>query len=513
MSLYEALEPRDGRRILQLRSPINLEPTGTLVCANKQDVTEALEKARSAQPAWAALNFDQRAAYMNKALQVVMDRADDIVERVVGETGKARADAFSMEVWSSCDSLCYYAKNTKKFLKPQSKRVHGLLGISKKVVINYKPVGVAGIIVPWNGPMVLGLNPAVQAMMAGNTVLIKASEVTPYSTKMIEEIFNEAGLPDGVLQVLLGDGETGAHLCEAGVDKIAFTGSVNTGKKVAEACARQLIPCTLELGGKDAMIVSDDADIALAASGAVIGSCMNTGHYCCGTERIYVVDKVYDAFLSKVLKKVKALRQGSELGYDEDVGAVFWDRQMSIIEDHVADAVARGATIQAGGERNAELSGLYYKPTVLTDVNHDMKIMSDETFGPIICIQRVADDAQALRLANDSRYGLNGNVWSKNIKHAIKLAEQLETGGISINDIAVTYGIPAAPFGGVKESGIGRVNGEVGVRNYCHAVPIIITRFSGKKLPVAYPHSKKKIDSMKKIMRFLWGTPLGRWLS
>ena len=513
MSIYEPLEPINGRRVLQLRSPINLEPSGTLVCANKQDVDAALNKARLAQPAWAALSFKQRAAYMDRALQVMMDRADDIVERVVGETGKARADAFSMEVWSCCDSLCYYAKNAQKFLKPQKKRVHGVLGITKKVKINYKPLGVAGIIVPWNGPVVLGMNPAVQALMAGNTVLIKASEVTPYSTKMVEEIFTEAGLPEGVLQVLLGDGETGALLCEAGVDKIAFTGSVNTGRKVAESCARQLIPCTLELGGKDAMIVCADADLDRAASGAVIGSCMNTGHYCCGTERIYVVDSAYDEFVAKVVSEVKTLRQGSALGYEEDVGAVFWDRQMQIIEDHMQDAVSKGATVHVGGQRNPDLAGLYYQPTVLTDVNHDMKIMSDETFGPIVCIQRVKDEAEALRLANDSRYGLNGNVWSKNTRHAVELAEKVETGGISVNDMALTYGVPVAPFGGVKESGVGRVNGEVGIRGYCHAVPIIIERFGGKNLPSAYPHSAKKVEGMKKFMRLLWGTPLGKWLS
>jgi succinate-semialdehyde dehydrogenase/glutarate-semialdehyde dehydrogenase len=513
MSIYEPLEQREGRRVLQLRSPITLEPSGTLVCANQQDVAAAVELARKAQPAWAALTFEQRAQYMHRALQLWMDRADDIVERVVAETGKARADAFSMEVWSCCDSLCYYAKNAQKFLRPQNKRVHGILGITKKVKINYKPLGVAGIIVPWNGPVVLGLNPAVQALMAGNTVLIKASEVTPYSTKIIEEIFTAAGLPAGVLQVLLGDGDTGAFLCEAGVDKIAFTGSVNTGRKVAESCARQLIPCTLELGGKDAMIVCDDADLDRAAAGAVIGSCMNTGHYCCGTERIYVLDSVYDEFVAKVVALVKTLRQGSDLGYEEDVGAVFWDRQMTIIEDHVADALDKGAQILVGGQRNPDLPGLYFQPTVMTHVDHGMKIMTDETFGPIVCLQRVKDEAEALRLANDSRYGLNGNVWSKNTRHAVELAGQVETGGISVNDMALGYGIPVAPFGGVKESGVGRVNGEVGIRGYCHAVPIIIERFGGKNLPSGYPHSAKKIEGMKKFMRFLWGTPLGRWLS
>ena len=513
MSIYEPLEPSDGRRVLQLRSPITLEPTGTLICANQADVDAALQKARAAQPAWAALSFKERAGYMKKALKVLMDRSDDVVETVVGETGKARGDAFTMEVWASCDFLCYYAKNAEKFLKPQKKRVHGVLGITKSVKIIHKPLGVAGVIVPWNGPFVLALNPAVQAMMAGNTVLIKGSEVTPYSTKLVEEIFQQAGLPEGVLQVLMGDGETGAHLCAAGVDKISFTGSVRTGQRVAEECARRLIPCTLELGGKDAMIVLEDADLDRAAAGAIIGSCMNTGHYCCGTERIYVVDQVYDAFLAKVVDGVKALRQGAELGYEEDVGAVFWDRQMTIIEDHVEDAKARGATIHVGGRRNPDLKGLYYLPTVMSGVDHDMKIMREETFGPVLCIQRVQDEAEALRLANDSQYGLHGNVWSRDTARAVRLAEQIHTGGVSINDMAVGYGVPAAPFGGVKESGLGRVNGEAGIRSYTHTVPIIIERFGGKNLPAGYPHTDKKVKGMQKFMRLLWGTPLGWWMS
>lgn len=513
MSIYEPLETRDGHRVLQLRSPVTLEPTGELVCANRDDVEAALKKARAAQKGWAELGFKGRAKYMNQALKVLMDRADDVVERVVGETGKARADAFTMEVWASCDSLCYYAKNARKFLKPQKRRVHGILGLTKKLRVLYKPMGVVGIIVPWNGPFILGINPAVQAMMAGNTVIIKGSEVTPYSTKMVEEIFQQAGLPDGVLQVLMGDGETGAALCEVGVDKISFTGSVATGRKVAEACARRLTPLTLELGGKDAMIVCEDADLDRAASGALIGSCMNTGHYCCGTERIYVADAIYDQFVDKVVERARALRQGAEYGYDEDVGAVFWDRQMQIIEDHVDDARARGANILVGGHRNPKLKGLYFEPTVMTDVTHDMKIMREETFGPIVCIQRVKDDEEALRLANDSVYGLNGNVWSKNIERASHLAERVETGAVCVNDMACTYGVPAAPFGGVKESGIGRVNGPSGIQGYCHTMPIIIDRFSGKDLPAGYPYSKDKIEGMKKFMRFLWGTPIGRWLS
>lgn len=514
MSIYQPIaSDEQDRRVLELRSPVTLEPTGTLVCANREDVDAAVARARAAQPAWAALSFKERAGYMQRMLQVLLDRQDYVVDTVIKETGKARGDAYNMEVFAACDALCYYAKRTEQFLKPQKKRIHGLLGIAKQLRIVYKPLGVIGIITPWNGPFILGLNPAVQALMAGNTVVIKGSEVTPYSTKLVEELFLEAGLPEGVCQVLLGDGETGAALCEADIDKISFTGSVNTGRKIAEVCGRRLIPFTLELGGKDAMIVCEDADLDRAAAGALIGAYMNTGHYCCGTERVYVLASVYDEFLDKVLERARTLRQGPEHGASEDVGAIFWDRQLTIIEDHVRDAVDQGARVLIGGQRNERLNGLYYEPTVIVDVDHSMKIMREETFGPILGIQKVDSVEEALRLANDSEYGLNGNVWTRDKKKGFEIAQRIDTGSVSVNDMAMSYGVPEAPFGGVKNSGIGQVNGKQGLRGYCHAMPIVIDRFGGKNLPAAYPYDSAKIEGLKKLMNFLWRGPVGRWLS
>ena len=346
----------------------------------------------------------------------------------------------SQEIVAAADSLCYSAKNAGKFLKPRKERVHGLLGIMKQLRIVYRPLGVIGIITPWNGPFILGMNPTVQALMAGNTVLLKGSEVTPFSTQLVESIFRDAGLPQNVLQVIMGDGETGACITEAGGEKVSFTGSVRPRRIIAPSCGRQLIPCTLELGGKDAMIVCEDADIDRAAAGAIVGSCMNTGHYCCGTERIYVVEKVYDEFLAKVIEGTRKLRQGADLGFEEDVGAVFWDRQMSIIEDHVEDARTRGATIHVGGRRNPGLKGLYYEPTVMSNVDHDMKIMQEETFGPILCVQKVRDVEEAIRLANDSPYGLNGNVWTRDKNKGFDIACRIDTGAVSVNDMAMSYG-------------------------------------------------------------------------
>jgi len=351
MSIYEPIASDDSRRHLQLRSPVTMEITGELVCADKEDVARAIDKARAAQVSWAATSMASRAAIVRKALELVLKKQDEIIDTVVAETGKARTDAMSMEVFSVADSLCYYAKNAEKFLKPRKRKVHGILGLMKQLRIIYKPLGVVGLITPWNGPFVLVMNQAVQAILAGNTVVAKGSEVTPFSAKLAETILNEAGLPEGVLQVLLGDGETGAAIVSGGVDKVSFTGSVATGRKVAQACAGQLIPCTMELGGNDAMIVCADADLDRAADGAWLGSCMNTGHYCCGTERVYVVADVYDEFMRLVMEKGKGLRQGSEHGWEEDIGAVFWDRQMAIIEAHVEDARASGETILFGGQR------------------------------------------------------------------------------------------------------------------------------------------------------------------
>ncbi|GAB5452853.1 MAG: succinic semialdehyde dehydrogenase [Halioglobus sp.] len=513
MSIYEPIESNDSRRRLQLRSPVTLEPTGELVCANAEDVAQAIGKARQAQRAWAKTSMKERAAVLERAMKIVIERQDDIIDTVVGETGKARTDAMGMEVFSVADQLCYYAKNAEKFLKPRKRRVHGLMGLMKQLRVVYKPLGVVGLITPWNGPFVLLMNQAAQAIMAGNTVVAKGSEVTPFSARMAEDIFRQAGLPEGVLQVLMGDGETGAAIVEGGVDKVSFTGSVATGRKVAESCARQLIPCTLELGGNDAMIVCADADLDRAADGAWVGSCMNTGHYCCGTERIYVVKEVYDDFLKRVLEKGATLRQGQQHGWDEDIGAVFWDRQMAIIEAHVEDARGKGATIHMGGRRNPDLPGLYYEPTVITNVDNSMDIMVLETFGPILCIQKVDSEEEALRLANDSEFGLNGNVWTQDKDKGFRLATAIDTGSCSVNDMAMSYGIPAAPFGGKKNSGVGQVNGKKGLRGYCHEMPIVIDRFGGK-MQNAYPYSAKNAEGMKKLMHFLWvKTPIGKWLS
>lgn len=503
--------PTNGKRRLQVICPADLKPIGEIELQSREDVNAAVLKARSAQKAWAELTFQQRGRYMMKALRVLLDRQEEIISTIQRETPKPCIDVIQMDIFAACDALHFYARKTARILATERKRAHGVLSFTKKLYVLYQPLGVVGVISPWNGPFVLSIVPTIQALMAGNAVILKPSSITPFSGRLVGEIFEAAGMPDGVLTVLTGDGDAGQALIEAGVDKISFTGSVEVGRRIAVECAQRFIPCTLELGGKDPMIVCEDADLDNAAGGALAGSFTNNGQYCCGTERVYVVEAVADQFIQKVVDRVKQLRQATDGEFD--VGAIYWPPQLDIIEKHVSDAVSRGATVLVGGRRNPSLDGLYYEPTVLVDVNHNMLVMTDETFGPVIPIMRVRDEEEAIRLANDSDYGLAATVWTRNKAKGVEIARRLQSGSVNVNDMTVTYGITEAPFGGMKNSGIGRVNGEAGLKGYCHIRPVIVDRFGGKQTAATYPCSRKKDEGMIKFIRFLWGTRLGRWMS
>lgn len=511
MAIVEPLDnASDGRRRLGLKSPATLESVGEITVDRAAEVGRALERARCVQAAWADLGFDERASYLRRALDILVASSDEFVEVIRRETGKTRQEALMMEVFASCDALAYWAKRAKRILRERRQRMH-LLSPLKYLRIRYRPLGVVGIITPWNGPFVLSLVPTVQALMAGNAVILKPSEIAPYSGKLVGDLFDRTGLPAGILQVVLGDGETGAALVDAGVDKISFTGSVATGRKVGESCGRQLIPCTLELGGKDPFIVCADANLERAAGGAVFGSFLNSGQICMSAERFYVVDEVAEEFTRLVVEKVRALRQSD--GEACDVGPLFCPQQLAIVERQVEDARAKGASVLVGGRRNPELRGLYYEPTVVTGVTHDMALMREETFGPVIPIMRVADEDEALRLANDSAYGLTASIWSRDRRHALRRASVLATGSVNINDSGITYGAPEAPFGGVKNSGVGRVNGEEGLRGYCYSQPVIVDRLGRDREQIWYPFTPAAVAGLGKAIRLLWATPLGRWIS
>lgn len=506
MAIVEPLSPSsEGRRRLGIRSPATRESVGEIVVSNADDVALAIAKARDAQEAWARVPVTERARIVRGAIDVLVEKRAEVAKTIIDETGKTKLESLIMEILPGCDYINFWCGRAVKELSDEKRKLHGYLRPYKKLVMHYRPLGVVGIITPWNGPFSLAINPTVQAILAGNAVVLKPSEVAPYSGDWAVQLLREAGVPEGVVQTVHGDGETGAALVNGGVQKISFTGSVQTGKKIAAACAEHLIPCTLELGGKDAMIVCADADIERAAAGAVFNSMLNSGHVCMGVERIYVVESVADEFEARVEKIVRELRYGS--GDDVDVGAVFWDRQLPIIERHIADAKAKGAEIVVGGEADTT-RGLFYKPTFVRNLDHSMELMREETFGPIVSVMRVADEEEAIRLANDSHYGLSGSVWTRNVEKGIEIAKRLETGSVVINDASMAYGAPEAPFGGMKDSGVGQVNGLGGLRGYTHQQPIFIDRWAVKRERVWYPHTPKSVEEIDGMIRFIYGSAL-----
>jgi acyl-CoA reductase-like NAD-dependent aldehyde dehydrogenase len=507
MAIVEPVASTNGQaRRLRLESPATRQPIGEISVHDAEQVRERVAAARRAQPAWEALGFERRAEIMRRALSILLSQQDRFIEVITQETGRSRMETVLMELFPACDSLAYYAKNAERLLRDETPSLHLLK--MKKLVISYRPLGVVGIITPWNGPFVLSLNPTVQALMAGNTVVLKPSEVTPFSGKLVGELLAGAGLPPDVLHVLEGDGETGAALVESGVDKISFTGSVRTGRKIGEACGRNLIPCTLELGGNNPMIVCRDADIPRAAKGCVFGAFLNAGQFCCATARVYVVDSVADAFTAAVVDYVKSLRQGQSGEFD--LGPAIWPKQLETIERHVNDAIARGAKVLTGGSRNAALGDLFFEPTVLTNVTSDMLLMSEETFGPVLPIIRVRDENEALRLANASTYGLAATLWTQDASQALRLSRAIETGSVCVNDSSITYGVHEAPFGGRKQSGLGQVHGPTGLKGYCFAQSILLERWSFKQEDAWYPYTHDKASGMQKVMHWLWGTRVGR---
>lgn len=443
--------------------PATGEEVGRVDNLTAVEVVTAVARARAAQTEWSAHSFKERGKFVLRARGIVLEEMEEIARLISRESGKPVSEAFSTEISPTLDLMQFFAHKAKKLLRPEKINIgqYGLLGRSSRIV--FRPIGVVGIISPWNFPWAIPLGEVVMSLMAGNAVVLKPSELTPLVGVRIGEVFKRAGLPEGLLQVVTGDGKTGAALVDAGVDKIMFTGSVDTGKRVAESAARKLIPCVLELGGKDPMIVLEDANIEMAAKAAVWGGFANSGQACASVERCYVHENIAPTFIEHVVKEVRALHQNVGTHEGTDIGAMSSERQLAIVEEHVNDAVARGAHALTGGHRLSGMGGTFFEPTVLTGVTQQMTVMREETFGPVLPVMTFKSDEEAVTLANDSVFGLTASVWTKNIERGRRMAEQIEAGTVTVNEVLYTHAIAQTPWGGVKQSGIGRTHGKLGL--------------------------------------------------
>ncbi|HEX8747071.1 MAG TPA: aldehyde dehydrogenase family protein [Pyrinomonadaceae bacterium] len=443
--------------------PATNQALGSVPLMRAGDVLRAVEAARAEQKNWAALSFRERGRIVLKARANALEELEEIADLIHRESGKPVAEAISMELVPTLDLMQFFARRTARLLRPERVGIgqYNLMGRSSKII--YKPLGVIGIISPWNFPWAIPLGEVVMALMAGNAVVLKPSELTPLTGLKIGEVFRRAGLPQGLLQVVTGDGATGAALVEAGVDKIMFTGSVATGKRVAEAAARRLMPVVLELGGKDPMIVLDDADVERAAHAAIWGAFANSGQACASVERCYVQSRIAPEFIDRVVELTRSLKQGNDADLAPDIGSMSSERQLELVDEHVRAALSSGAKALTGGKRKSESGGAFYEPTVLVDVDHRMRVMREETFGPVLPIMTFESEEEAVGLANDSVFGLTASVWTKNIGHGRRLAEQIQAGTVMVNEVLYTHGIAQTPWGGVKESGLGRTHGRLGL--------------------------------------------------
>jgi acyl-CoA reductase-like NAD-dependent aldehyde dehydrogenase len=492
--------------------PATGQVVGSVPAATSVEVEAVAARLRTAQPVWQQMGVDGRARWLGKWRDWLLDHSDDLSTVLQLETGKSWGDA-RIEI-ASLQFINYWIDNAAEFLADESVRPYGAVNAAKKLTISYEPYSLVGVITPWNTPLSMPMLDIPAALMAGCAVLSKPSEVTPLVWQMAVDGWKQIGAPD-VLDAVHGFGATGAALVDA-VDYVMFTGSVDTGRRIAVAAAQRLIPCSLELGGKDAMIVCADADLDRAADGAVWGAFAYTGQVCISVERCYVEEPVYDEFVSKVVAKTSQLRQGMDAEHDFscDVGSMTTAQQLAVVSGHVNDAVRKGAKVLVGG-KSGDPAGLFYEPTVLVDVDHDMKCMREETFGPTLPIMKVRDAAEAIEKANDSELGLSGSVWTQDKNKGMALARKMNTGTVNINNVIANALQLPVPLEGWNDSGVGsRSGGAAGIRKYCKTKSIVAERVAMKKEPLWYPYSRKKGKIIGALVRMTsardWRRRLGR---
>ncbi|MEY4397836.1 MAG: hypothetical protein RLZ53_412 [Actinomycetota bacterium] len=438
-------------------------------------INSVVHKARLASKAWAVVPVSERAAVFRRFSKLVLERQAEIMDVIQRETKKNRLSAFE-ELLDTAQLSHYYGRHAAKFLKPQARR--GAFPILTKTKEVHRPVGVVGVITPWNYPFTLPSTDIAPAVIAGNTVVLLPDELAPGCADIMLSLMHEAGLPEGVVSIVHGGGRVhGKELIQL-VDFVMFTGSTATGRIVAAQCAERLIPFSAELGGKNPMIVASDADPIKAAKGAVRACFANSGQLCVSIERIYVTSKNYDAFLAAFTQNVRDMKLGAGTDWDIDMGPLISDKQFERVRGQVMDAISKGAKLEVGGKVRPDIAPTFFEPTVLTNVSDDMELGRGETFGPVVAVYKVADDAEAIRLANDTDYGLNSSVWGSSA--ALSVAEQMESGTVTINEgFSASFASHDAPMGGMKTSGLGRRHGRQGLLKYTQAQTIAVQRIIG----------------------------------
>ena len=472
---------------LQVHSPATGDVIGELPVASEQDVRHVVERARIAQRAWAARPLEER---------------DELVDVLMREAGKPRNEALAHEVLTTVDLCHYYTRHALRILADESIELHLLK--HRRSYVTYVPMGVIGVISPWNFPLVIPMGSVIEALIAGNAVVVKPSEITPLVMIKAREIAIDAGIPADLFQIVTGFGPTGAALIDAGIQKLIFTGAVNTGRRVAARCGERLIPCVLELGGKAPLLALEDCDVEFTARAIVNGGFANSGQVCVSVERVLAHETIHDRLVDRVVEMTKKLRQGDPMKGEVDVGAIIFPKQIDIAEAHIRDAVAKGAVVATGGQRSME-AGNFFEPTVLTNCRNDMTVMREEIFGPIVPIMKIRDEEEAIRIANEIDLGLNAYVFSKDRDRARRIAERIEAGTIMVNDVLSSYGAVEAPFGGIKNSGYGRVHSDASLRAMCYARHVNYDRIS---VPVNdllwYPYTDSKFRTVKGALKTLF---------
>jgi acyl-CoA reductase-like NAD-dependent aldehyde dehydrogenase len=477
-------------------------------CADNSEVRSAVQRARTAQPAWAALGVNKRLELLRRFQIHLLQKKRAVAETIARETGKPFAEALTTEILVVLDTARFLIKNSYRILRDQPVPHGNLVAKLKTGSLLREPYGVIGIISPWNYPFSIPAGEALAALVAGNTVVLKPSEFTSLTALELESLLHSAGVPTDIFQTVIGDGATGAALVDSPIDKLIFTGSVATGKRLAAAAAERLLPMILELGGKDPMLVLDDANIDVASSGAIWGAFMNAGQACLSVERCYVHRDLYEEFLNACVEKAKKLRVGNGFDPETDVGPMIHEKQLQIVESHVADAVTRGARVLTGGCRLPQLGKNFYAPTVLAGVSHEMHIMREETFGPVLPVMPFENDEQALNLANDCEYGLAASIWTRDHARGRRLARRILAGTVMVNDVISCFGIIEAPHGGVKASGIGRTHGIIGLEEMVRLKYVDVDRTPGMKKVWWYGYGGKFTRQMERFMDFQFAPAL-----